>query len=478
MLDLLSWNIGSKTWTKATNMVRRITQNRSRPIDEEARLTHQNTSSSSSHKSRSREQKEKDKLPLAVSFLLCDNNNNDDPTTHSNIIIHRQSASPLFAKLPPELREIIWEYALARYYEVVPHEQYPLDDPSVRPGQAAPLRVAVELLLTCRAVYVEAFLTPFRVNPVMVFDGHPYDVPQHNVLQCTPANLRSCRKLRPWQFANVGVVEMCVQQYTLEGGSVERVSRLLGNKGRHEGHEARGITLAGYASFQPAKETKPEQLLPVTESETSAERVMLIRSIFAGQKIKNLTIRMSRTDWWSWASQPQENPHERLRLEPMMNITDRRDASSAMVKGYEARLAGREPDFDLDEFEKQGRWGMQFEEYWPDLERLVLDLEMYAIKEDQLDAVIRCAKLWTFPLGDNVQLEWDGRKESVVRWRGADRYGVDDELGIWWPGKKPKPRMDDTSFIKWFPELEGVDQTKGGQEFVVKSLVFTRRRRQ
>lgn len=256
------------------------------------------------------------------------------------------------------------------------------------------------------------------------------------------------------------------------------MSRLAGNKGRHQGHEAKGISLVGYASFGPPKETKSVASDTCQNPGNAENRSALIRNIFTGQKITRLTIHMSRTDWWTWASRPQDDPHERLRLEPMMNITDRRDTSSAMEKGYEARKEGQQPDFNLDDFEKLGRWGMQFAEHWPDLQQLELALEMYDIKEDQLDSVIKCAKIWTFPLGEGRWLEWDGRKESIVRWRGAPRYDYDDALGLEWVNDRVptrETRKDNTPLIRWRPE-DNDDLEEGcGQEFVMKSLVFTRR---
>ena len=181
-------------------------------------------------------------------------------------------------------------------------------------------------------------------------------------------------------------------------GAIERASRLLGNKGRHAGQEARGFTLAGYASFAPTKWMNTSGGDVMLRPGAAETRDTLIRSIFMGKKITHLTLRMSRTDWWAWTSSPNagdQNPHEALRLEPMINVTDRHETCSAMTEGYEARKDGKQPDFDLDDFEKQGRWGMQFAENWPDLQTLELSLETYAAKEKQLDEVIKCAKRWT-----------------------------------------------------------------------------------
>ncbi|KAF2967412.1 hypothetical protein GQX73_g6165 [Xylaria multiplex] len=457
--------MGIKTWAVTSNVLRRLSRDQSKPRETNSDQNHGFAVSTgdSLGKARAAVRRKVEKLPLAVQIL-------DDPDS-----VDQQPSCPLFAKLPAELRELIWDYALTAYEDL--DALYPLDKPYARPGQAAPLRIALDLLFTCRAVYLEAFLVPFQVNPMVVFDGHPDVVPPHNPLQCTPSNLRLCRKLRPWQFANISSVDMSVQQFMLEGGSIERVSRLSGNKGRHEGHEARGFTLAGYASFAPTKEMNT-----LAGDILLRPRVALIRSIFMGKKITHLTLRMSRTDWWAWTSCPQagaDDPHDALRLEPMINVTDRRETSSAMLEGYEARKEGRQPDFNLDEFEKQGRWGMQFAEYWPDIQTLELVLETYAMKENQLDFVMKCAKLWTFPLSDGKQLEWNGKEESDVRWCGAREYGYDDELGMSWPNDRQdthRSRSKDAPFVQWRPTTNDQTGADSGQEFVMKSLVFTRRR--
>ncbi|KAI1367941.1 hypothetical protein F5Y08DRAFT_297366 [Xylaria arbuscula] len=472
MLDIISVGMGIKTWAVTSKVLQRLNRGQSKARDTTNERSHGFTTSSGDMSGRNRAaaaaRRKVEKLPLAVQIL-------DDPDS-----VNHQLDCPLFSKLPAELREIIWDYTLTGYEDL--DALYPLDRPYARPGQAAPFRIDLALLLTCRAVYLETFLVPFQVNPLVMFDGHPDVVPPENPLQCTPSNLRLCRKLRPWQFANISSVDMSVQQFMLEGGAIERASRLLGNKGRHAGQESRGFTLAGYASFAPTNAMTAPATDAVLRPGAAETRATLIRSIFMGKKITHLTLRMSRTDWWAWTASPQDgehNPHEALRLEPMINVTDRHETSSAMVQGYEARKEGREPEFDLDEFEKQGRWGTHFAEYWPDLQTLELSLETYAAKEKQLDDVIKCAKLWTLPLNDGKQLEWTGEEESSVRWCGAHQYGYDEELGMSWPIDPLSSNASsskDTPSIQWRPNTDDKNDAGPGQEFVIKSLRFTRRR--
>jgi hypothetical protein len=215
MFDFVSVDRRTRSWAKASNMVRWLGRSRSRPVDSHdeenpgpAYTDDGSTAAAATRRAEAKARREKQRLPLAVALL-------DDPDS-----VNRQSDCPLFSMLPAELREVIWNFALTRYE--VPGTWYPLHRPCARPGQAGPLRVAVELLLTCRAVYLETFLVPFQVNPWMVFDGHPDVVPPQNVLQCTPSNLHLCGKMRPWQFANIKSIVMSVQQFALEGGMLSR----------------------------------------------------------------------------------------------------------------------------------------------------------------------------------------------------------------------------------------------------------------
>ncbi|KAI1410097.1 hypothetical protein F5Y13DRAFT_76896 [Hypoxylon sp. FL1857] len=387
--------------------------------------------------------------PLAIALL-----GRSDP-------INPQSLSPLFNKLPRELRELLWRFALQRYEDL--DNLYDINDRVARPGQAGPLKVATELLLTCRAIYVEAFLIPFLVNPIVVFDGDKADIPHGNPLTRATWDPLQTSKLKLWQFANISSVEMAVQQYMLEGGTLERVARLVGTKGRHKGHESRGYTMAGYASFVEPKRLRNDA--------GDAPKNLLV-----GRKITHLTLKMNRTDWWTWSTRPQKcekNPLERLRLEPMINVTHieaRPENSLAMTRGYEARKAGNEPDFDLDDFEKQGRWGMQIQEFWPDLVTFELVLETFACKQAQLDYVVQCAKLWTFPVEDGYHLRWDG-KEEVVRWRGGHSYNYYHSP---WMREQNSTKAQDPTLVRWRPTAE--DDPAEGQEFVIYSLIFERKR--
>ena len=145
------------------------------------------------------------KGPLALDLLNSDR-------------ITAQGLSPLYNKIPAEVRELIWQFACIQYEDFrFPYEQ---SKRYCRPGQAARQSVAVEVFLTCRAIYVETFYLPFIMNPIVVFDGDSLDKPPGTVLKGTPLQLRDTLKLLPWQFAAINKVEIVAQQINLEGGEL------------------------------------------------------------------------------------------------------------------------------------------------------------------------------------------------------------------------------------------------------------------
>ncbi|KAI0145766.1 hypothetical protein F4776DRAFT_607879 [Hypoxylon sp. NC0597] len=398
--------------------------------------------------------------------------------------IDRQALCP-FSKLPIELREQIWRLSLRRFEDL--NKLYKIDNFFARPGQAAPFRIAVELLLTCRAIYVETFLTPFLVNSLEFYDGDPIDPSRSALLTQTLWddglerslwNLRATLlpsdnldlvlsdSLKMWQFANISSVDITVRQSHLENRTLEEVAQKVGTIGRHEGHGLVSCGIPGGALF-----LKPE--------DTGNEGGLVCR------KITHLTLRINHTDWRAWKWRPyeyQENACKRLQLEPLIKRTSERERleenTLPMTRGYEARKAGHEPDFG----EKQGGWGLQIGEHWPDLTTLELVLETFACKKEQLDYVVQCAKLWTFPSEDGFHLCWNG-KEDAVRWRGAESYSHYEmeppwsNFRSWYKMENTFRRTEaqDSTLIKWRPTTED-DAADEAQEFVIHTLIFEKRR--
>ncbi|KAI1342505.1 hypothetical protein F5Y15DRAFT_413011 [Xylariaceae sp. FL0016] len=405
-------------------------------------------------------------MPVALEILK-------NPTS-----INPQSDSLLISKLPLELRRLIWAFALTCYEDKTRH--FALDRPYTRPGQGGPLRVATDLLETCRTIYVEAFLVPFEVNPMTAFDGNHVDVPPHTVLHCTDSGPGSLGKLKRWQFANLTSAEMTVQQVKLEGGAIERISRMAGTLGRHRGRELREFTFITSfvdqflrtAEAQHSNSTGKEDPMPTAPN----------HDLRIAKKMTHLTIRLGRTDWWSWSSAPERatlSPGNKLRLEPMIHTTASLATAPAMNEGYAARQAGREPEFGLDSFEKPGRWGTQITEFWPDLQVLELVLETFIQKKSQLDAIIECAKLWTFALPEGYQLEWDQRPVSTIRWRGAMTFGYLDPTVKAWAEinlESPDPEAEKIPLLDWRRGNNSIGHGSHYHEAIIHTMVFKRRK--
>ncbi|KAI6824741.1 hypothetical protein KC340_g11189 [Hortaea werneckii] len=71
---------------------------------------------------------------------------------------NNQLASPLFSKLPRELRDLIWAYSTAPYED--PDGKFNKTAYYYRPGHTARLKSDTALLLTCRRVWLEANAMP------------------------------------------------------------------------------------------------------------------------------------------------------------------------------------------------------------------------------------------------------------------------------------------------------------------------------
>ncbi|KAL4960505.1 uncharacterized protein BDV14DRAFT_182434 [Aspergillus stella-maris] len=72
-----------------------------------------------------------------------------------------QNKSPLFTTLPPELRSLVFTFALSPYEDNA--KSYAKETYWTRPGYNAPHRTCTALLRTCKAIYAEAWYLPFAL---------------------------------------------------------------------------------------------------------------------------------------------------------------------------------------------------------------------------------------------------------------------------------------------------------------------------
>ncbi|MCJ1388469.1 hypothetical protein MMC18_001316 [Xylographa bjoerkii] len=78
--------------------------------------------------------------------------------------IDPQLSCPLFKLLPPEIRHLIFSFALTAYDYGKPYHKGTFHD---RPGYHYPRRINTELLRTCKNIYLECCLLPVMLNEIV-----------------------------------------------------------------------------------------------------------------------------------------------------------------------------------------------------------------------------------------------------------------------------------------------------------------------
>ncbi|KAJ6558098.1 hypothetical protein B0H19DRAFT_128661 [Mycena capillaripes] len=126
--------------------------------------------------------------------------------------VHNQLQSPLFATLYPELRNIVFTFALTEYDD--PDRPYSKHECYYRPGFEFAGRIDTSLLLTCRLVYLETHLAPVALNE-HVFWMFPNRGPPGRSISNLDHNMYFVR-MTPQQRAAVGQVRFFTQLCWLE----------------------------------------------------------------------------------------------------------------------------------------------------------------------------------------------------------------------------------------------------------------------
>ncbi|KAI1859261.1 uncharacterized protein JN550_012070 [Neoarthrinium moseri] len=316
--------------------------------------------------------------------------------------VHPQRQSPLYGRIPAELRDHIFRYALeefcppeaqarlptfsARCYR---HGEEPPSTPEyltaigdgqevryagrrrretrrgydwVRPDCPEPTAVAVALLATCRAVYLETHALPLmlREHRFYLERGPPHGVGSVAGLRAYfeealsgPAPVRGLR-----QRDLVRSVRFFVQLFWLEDA----------NAPYHFWHLA----------------TATPWLRPV----------------------ERLRITVRRADWWHWESNtlPAINPF-------------RGTAGNARMHQDMRAGDGNHPFADRV-------WGLAFQ-HMPNLQTLVMDFETSEDLKAELDDILRWAVKWRLPLSGGRFLSAAGQPVEMMRWRGSDYHWSD-----------------------------------------------------
>ncbi|GME40885.1 hypothetical protein BKCO1_8000147 [Neofusicoccum parvum] len=100
---------------------------------------------------------------------------------------HPQRQSPLWSKLPPELRNEIFTLAVSQHYDL--SRPYLKNSWYYRPGYTHAFRVYTDLLLTCRLAYWETNAIPLSTATLPIWeDRGPADAPQWRFGEWTANN--------------------------------------------------------------------------------------------------------------------------------------------------------------------------------------------------------------------------------------------------------------------------------------------------
>jgi hypothetical protein len=119
----------------------------------------------------------------------------DSSLAASSTSFDSQDASPLFALLPPELRNTIFKLALAPYPDTsVP--ALPFDSPAFRPETEYPCVQDVALLRVCRRIYLETYSIPAALVTIVSWalvrmNRAPPDAPRRPPFGCMLTKARA-----------------------------------------------------------------------------------------------------------------------------------------------------------------------------------------------------------------------------------------------------------------------------------------------
>lgn len=182
--------------------------------------------------------------------------------------------------------------------------------------------------------------------------------------------------------------------------------------------------------------------------------------------IDRLTLRLGRTEWWTWEDPPTSMDSSQLALDPGSGTGSdhQRCTFSRMSEQAAKRRQGTWKGWGHPRC-----WGAQVA-LFKGLKELECIFETFAQKVGQLDAVIECAKTWTFPMEDGYELHWDGMVEKGT-WRGVDGYGY-EEKNTWLTVRDPDTILGTEEERSRYIEANPLPDHR---LFEVRTIRFTRR---
>jgi hypothetical protein len=322
--------------------------------------------------------------------------------------------------LPREIRDLIFAFALTDAKAQSPESLMKRLSPRNFKGPVNDL--AINLLHTCRAIYLETWALPLSLNLYIAHDVHHAGLGRSGVKLYT---------LLPWQLAFIQGLDITLSQMALEGDSLHNYIHCNNAWHPNQRHQGAYVAPRWYRAEQGARamteflELFDSTLVPVEKVQqrhflshvlgeqlryptdspppwSSAMRVM------RANPITQLTLRIHRTDWWTWTDDPNSTDESHhLGLDPSVGDGGAQDlkrpTASRMRALAELRRAGHYPEIKPDV-----GWADTIARM-PDLRSLELVLETFALKKRQLDDVVEAAKTWKFALDGGLwELVWDG----------------------------------------------------------------------
>jgi hypothetical protein len=356
---------------------------------------------------------------------------------------------------------MIFEFALTECPSKQPHQK---DRRQLSHTNGQPDR-AENLLLTCKAVYLETYLLPLTLNPARSLNFRGISTPAPKVRL-------------PWQFANIQGLEITLPQFALEGNDLDGF--IHGRTSWQPEARHRGVYVSPYVGLKSSKDDISGSyqsfnftLLPASGNENvlplraALEQMQMPDGFTVPQStmrlqrarpLVHLTLRVAAKDWWTWTDDPDStDPTHHLGLDPALGNGEdsvwQRPTSTRMQQLAQQRRDGYEviskTTFAMNVLSRRPGWSHIIGKLL-DLKTLELVLETFEEKKAQLDAVVECAKTWRFPVvGEKFELVWSGEVEET-KWSEA--------LVENWQASRPD----------WYARKT---------DFVGRTVRFTRRRR-
>jgi hypothetical protein len=318
--------------------------------------------------------------------------------------------------------------------------------------------IAVDLLRTCRSIYLDTWTLPLSLNPFMIYRLEP--------------NSRRNFKfsiLLPWQLALTQSMDITLQQTFLEGTRLQRyITRYWLPRGRHKGiyispttydvpteepndtkcHSIQGLDNFDqkFSSISIEHSGEPRHFLSHLIGEFQANLKLYdtlkpqepppfhsAMRVMRAKPLTHLTLRLQHQDWWTWADPPDSTDDtQRLALDPSVGKPSGGDGHASRPTALrmralaQARRVGNHPDVPLF-----SGWASKISSM-PDLRSLELVLETFRSKKGQLEDVVEASKTWVFPLqGTGCELVWDG-EVRMGAWSMSGLRKEGGEGGEWW----------------------------------------------